>query len=271
MLDSLYNCVEKRRVQMPRHSPTNYMSATSKIEWTCASWNPITGCDRVSAGCAHCYAERMARRLQRIGQAKYKNGFKVTLHPDLLDMPLKWKKPRHIFVNSMSDLFHRDVPLDFIRRIFDIMRKADWHTYQILTKRSERMLKLAPRLPWPPNVWMGVTAESSQQVFRMCHLQQVPATVRFVSMEPLLGPMGEFPIENIDWVIVGGESGPEARPMEKSWVIEIRNRCHRNNIPFFFKQWGGFNRKESGCLLDGKYYHQMPEYKIPSAELPLGI
>jgi protein gp37 len=247
------------------------MSDFSKIEWTCASWNPVTGCDRVSSGCAHCYAERMAHRLQRIGQAKYRNGFKVTLHPDLLDMPLKWKKPRHIFVNSMSDLFHDDVPLDFILGLFNVMQMAEWHTFQILTKRSERLLDLASKLPWPPNVWMGVTAESPKQIFRMRHLQKIKAAVRFVSMEPLLGPMGEFPVENIDWIIVGGESGPEARSMEKSWAIEIRNRCLQNDIPFFFKQWGGRNRKETGSLLDGKYYHQMPEYRKPYSELPLSI
>jgi protein gp37 len=234
------------------------------------SWNPVTGCDRVSAGCAHCYAERMARRLQGIGQAKYKNGFKVTLHPDLLNMPLKWKKPRHIFVNSMSDIFHKDIPLAFVRNVFEIMKRAEWHTFQLLTKRSERMLELAPMLPWPTNVWIGVTVESSTYIHRLRDLRQVPAAVRFVSMEPLLGPLGAFPAEGIDWVIVGGESGPDARPMEKSWVVEIRNRCHRNNIPFFFKQWGGRNRKQTGSLLEGKYYHEMPCRGGPPA-LTLGI
>ena len=247
------------------------MAASTKIEWTRSSWNPVTGCDRVSAGCAHCYAERMAHRLQRIGQAKYKNGFKVTLHEDLLSLPLSWKKPRLIFVNSMSDLFHKAVPLDFIREIFAVMEIAPWHIFQLLTKRSERMASLAARLPWPENVWMGVTSESAKFTYRMSHLQQVPAAVRFVSMEPLLGPMGDFPTEGIDWVIVGGESGPSARPMEKSWVIQIRNRCMQNGIPFFFKQWGGFNRKETGCLLEGKYYHEMPSLTHAGADLTLEI
>lgn len=194
------------------------MAALTKIEWTHASWNPVTGCDRVSAGCAHCYAERMAHRLQAMGQAKYVNGFKVTLHPDVLPLPLAWKKPRHIFVNSMSDLFHKDVPLAFIRKVFEIMRVAHWHSFQILTKRSERLASLAPKLAWPDNVWAGVTVESSAYLSRLDDLARVPAAIRFVSMEPLLGPIPKFRADKLDWVILGGESGPGARPMEKAWV-----------------------------------------------------
>lgn len=247
------------------------MSNFTKIEWTRASWNPVTGCDRLSAGCAHCYAERMAHRLQRIGQAKYKNGFKVTLHPDLLELPLSWKKPRHIFVNSMSDLFHKDVPLDFILALFDIMRYANHHVYQLLTKRSDRLLELAPKLPWPPNVWMGVTAESADYIYRMRDLQKVPAAIRFVSMEPLLGPMGAFPTTKLDWVILGGESGPGARPMEKRWVLDARDRCRKYGVPFFFKQWGGTRRQENGCMLDGKYYQEMPRYEHLSPDFSLDL
>jgi protein gp37 len=237
------------------------MSNNTKIEWTLASWNPVTGCTRVSPGCAHCYAERMAHRLQLIGQDKYKNGFRVTLHEDTLNLPLTWKKPRQIFVNSMGDLFHKDVPIAFIRKVFATMQRADWHVYQLLTKRSERMLSLAPRLTWPENLWMGVTCESSDYTYRLEHLQAIPCAVRFVSMEPLLGSIKTFPVNKIDWIIVGGESGPGARPMEKKWVYEIKERCDRYQIPFFFKQWGGSRRKDSGCLLDGKLYQEMPPLK----------
>jgi protein gp37 len=247
------------------------MSALTKISWTRASWNPVTGCDRVSAGCAHCYAERMAHRLQKMGQVKYKNGFKVTLHDDALTLPLTWKKPRLIFVNSMSDLFHKDVPLEFIKKIFDVMSQAEWHIFQLLTKRSERLASLAPKLPWPENIWAGVTVESAQYYKRLDDLRQVPSEVRFVSMEPMLGPMSDFPIDDIDWIVLGGESGPGARPMEKQWVNEVHNRCKQNNIPFFFKQWGGSNRKETGCLLDGKCYHEMPQLKTPSRSLILNL
>lgn len=206
-----------------------------------------------------------------MGQAKYKNGFKVTLHEDTLALPLSWKKPRQIFVNSMGDLFHKDVPIEFIRKVFKTMERANWHVYQLLTKRSERMLSLAPKLPWPENVWMGVTCETSDYIYRMQHLQQVPSAIRFVSMEPLLGPIGNFPVKNIDWIILGGESGPGARPMDKRWVIEIKDRCNKYSIPFFFKQWGGTRRQENGCLLDGMLYQETPSYSKPeiSYSLPL--
>jgi len=234
------------------------MAQTSKIEWTEASWNPVTGCSKISAGCKYCYAERLARRLQKMGQRRYRNGLEVTLHPDLINAPLKWKRPRRIFVNSMSDLFHEKIPDKFIESVFETMRLAHWHTFQILTKRASRMAELAPRLHWPENVWMGVTVESQRELHRMRELQKMPSAVRFVSMEPLLSPISDFPIENIDWIIVGGESGPKARAMEKSWVIEIRNRCMAYGIPFFFKQWGGVNKKKNGSLLDGKYHYEYP-------------
>ena len=247
------------------------MTSPSKIPDSWTSWNPVTGCDRISAGCAHCYAERMAHRLQRIGQKKYKNGFKVTTHDDVLGLPLKWKKPRLIFVNSMSDLFHKDVPLEFIQKIFAVMGQANWHFFQFLTKRSERMVTLAPELDWPDNVWAGVTVELANYYGRLDDLRRVPTALRYVSVEPMLGPMPDFPLEGIDWIILGGESGPGARPMKKSWVIEIRNRCAQHNVPFFFKQWGGFNRGETGCMLDGKYYHEMPRLKNESSELLLEL
>ncbi|HBC45976.1 MAG TPA: hypothetical protein DEO84_08035 [candidate division Zixibacteria bacterium] len=247
------------------------MPTAAQIYANRASWNPVTGCDRISAGCAHCYAERMAHRLQKMGQAKYKNGFKVTLHDDVLALPLTWKKPRLIFVNSMSDLFHKDVPLSFIQKIFTVMRRADWHIFQILTKRSDRMASLAPKIKWPENVWAGVTVESADYYNRLDDLRAVPAALRYVSAEPMLGPMPDFPLKGIDWIILGGESGPGARPMEKRWVIDMRNRCKKNDVPFFFKQWGGTNRQETGCLLDGKYYHEMPELKNGNGDLLLNL
>jgi protein gp37 len=247
------------------------MAALTKISWTRASWNPITGCSRTSAGCVHCYAERMAHRLQKMGQAKYKNGFKVTLHDDVLELPLTWKKPRLIFVNSMSDLFHKDVPLSFIQKIFTVMRQADWHIFQILTKRSERMASLASKIDWPENVWAGVTVESADYYDRLDDLRSVPAALRYVSVEPMLGPMPDFPLDGIDWIILGGESGPGARPIEKRWVVDMKNRCKKNDVPFFFKQWGGTNRQETGCLLDGKYYHEMPKIDNQSRDLCLDL
>jgi protein gp37 len=234
------------------------MAQLTKIEWTHSSWNPVTGCSKVSAGCKYCYAERMAKRLHAAGQYRYRNGFKVTLQEDIVDLPLRWRKPRLVFTGSMTDLFHKDIPFDYLRRIFGTMEKAHWHIFQILTKREDRLNELYKRLPWPENVWMGVTVESSREVDRMDVLTKVPAAVRFVSMEPLLGPIPDFPTEGIDWIIVGGESGPKARPVEYRWIVEIRNRCLTNNIPFFFKQWGGFNKKKKGSLLDGKYYHEYP-------------
>lgn len=246
------------------------MAKSSKIEWTEASWNPVTGCTKISAGCKYCYAEKMALRLQKMGQRRYRNGFQVTLHHDLLQLPLKWKKPRRIFVNSMSDLLHEKIPSDFIRDVFETMRLAHWHTFQILTKRASRMVELAPGLHWPGNIWMGVSVENQREIHRIKDLQKIPSAVRFVSMEPLLGPIYDFPVDNIDWVIVGGESGSKARPMDKSWAIEIRNRCLVHGIPFFFKQWGGMNKKKNGNCLEGKFYQEYPETRATVVKYATG-
>ncbi len=234
------------------------MAANSAIEWTEATWNPVTGCTKISPGCKHCYAERMARRLQAMGQPNYANGFRPTTHEHMLEAPLRWRKPRTIFVNSMSDLFHEDVPASFIRRVFDVMRIAPWHRFQVLTKRSERLLDLSAELPWPPNVWMGVSAENEAYSFRIDHLRRTGAKVKFLSLEPLLGPLSPLDLGGIDWVIVGGESGPGARPMHESWVTGILRQCRKSGIPFFFKQWGGIRKKEAGRLLGGRTWDETP-------------
>lgn len=232
--------------------------AQSKIEWTEATWNPITGCNKVSPGCKNCYAERMAKRLKAMGQSNYKNGFQVTLHEHMLSRPLQWKTPQTIFVNSMSDLFHENVPFTFVADVFNIMTKASWHNFQILTKRSNRLLELSESLNWPPNVWMGVSVENSDYTYRIEHLRQSAATTKFLSLEPLLGPLNNLNLNGIDWVIVGGESGPKARPMKQEWVIQIRDQCLDANVPFFFKQWGGKNKKKAGRQLEGRTWSQMP-------------
>jgi len=234
------------------------MAANSAIEWTESTWNPVTGCTKISEGCAHCYAERMAIRLKTMGQKNYVNGFQATLHSHALDIPLKWKSPHMIFVNSMGDLFHNEVPFPFIQQVFVVMHKAGWHRFQILTKRAERLADLAPSLTWAENIWMGVTVESDAYLYRLEYLRDVPAAVRFLSLEPLLGPIHDIDLTKIDWVIVGGESGPGARPMNKSWVIDIQQQCHDAKVPFFFKQWGGVNKKKAGRLLDGAMYCEMP-------------
>ncbi len=234
------------------------MSIRSSIEWTESTWNPMTGCTKVSPGCKHCYAERMALRLQAMGQPKYANGFKLTLHEHVLEQPLSWKKPQKIFVNSMSDLFHEDAPLDFIHRVFDVMRRASWHTFQVLTKRSRRLLELNPEIDWPTNVWMGVSVESQGYTFRIEHLRQTDAHVKFLSLEPLLGPLPGLDLRGIDWVIVGGESGPGARPMTEQWVIDIRDQCLAVHVPFFFKQWGGVRKKRAGRVLRERTWDQVP-------------
>lgn len=234
------------------------MATISKIEWTEATWNPVTGCTKISAGCKNCYAERMAFRLQAMGNPRYKNGFRVALHHDLIDLPLSWKKPKLIFVNSMSDLFHKDVPFDFILRIFQTMEKASWHTFQILTKRSERLLELAPYLPWPENVWQGVSVENEKVSYRIDHLRKVPAKVRFISCEPLIGPLDNLNLDGIHWVIVGGESGPGARPMHPDWVRSIRDQCNKQNVAFFFKQWGGVQKHRTGRILDNRTWDELP-------------
>ncbi len=234
------------------------MAQNSKIEWTESTWNPVTGCTKISPGCKNCYAERMALRLKAAGSPNYANGFRVTLHPHALEIPLRWKQPRAIFVNSMSDLFHKNVPFDFIARIFDVMHRASHHRFQILTKRSDRLLELSRRLTWPRNVWMGVTVENAACVFRIDDLRETDAAVKFISFEPLLGPIPGIDLECIDWMIVGGESGPKARPMKPQWVVDIRDQCLAAHVPFFFKQWGGTNKKKAGRTLDGRTWGQMP-------------
>jgi protein gp37 len=234
------------------------MAQLSSIEWTDATWNPVTGCTKISPGCKHCYAERIAHRLQAMGQYRYRDGFKLTLQPDLLEQPLRWKEPRLVFVNSMSDLFHQDIPVGYIERIFEIMSRADWHVFQILTKRAERLAEVASALPWLPHVWMGVSVENQDYLWRMDYLRRVPAAVRFLSVEPLLGPIPRLPLENIDWVIVGGESGPGARLIKAHWVRDIRDRCLEFKVPFFFKQWGGVHKARFGRLLDGRTWDDMP-------------
>jgi len=232
----------------------------SSIEWTESTWNPITGCTKISLGCQNCYAERMALRLQAMGNEKYKNGFKLTLHEDVISEPLSWKKPSVVFVNSMSDLFHEDVPDDFIFRLFDVMGKAEQHTFQILTKRAERLFTMNPTIKWPKNVWMGVTVEHNQYVKRIDLLRETNATVKFLSLEPLLGPISNLNLNGINWVIAGGESGPKSRPIDPDWVRDIRNKCLTADIPFFFKQWGGIKKKKNGRVLDGKTWSQTPIY-----------
>jgi len=230
----------------------------SKIEWTESTWNPVTGCTKISTGCLNCYAERMALRLKAMGQPNYRNGFKVTCHRHTLDMPLRWKKPQMVFVNSMSDLFHKDVPDDFVFDISSTMLQAQQHQYQILTKRVERLAKLSPQLPWRENIWMGVTVEDVDYKHRIDYLRYTGAKIKFLSLEPLLGDLGELNLDEIDWVIVGGESGPGARPIEIGWVRSIREQCLAQNVPFFFKQWGGVNKKKAGRLLDGQTWDEMP-------------
>jgi protein gp37 len=234
------------------------MGGPSDIEWTSATWNPLTGCSKISPGCRHCYAERMARRLKAMGQPNYRNGFQLTLHEHALETPLAWKRPLFIFVNSMSDLFHKDVPLDFIRRVFDTMARAHWHRFQVLTKRADNIAALSSLLDWPPNVWMGVSVENSQYTWRIDRLRETGAAVKFLSLEPLLGPLPSLQLNGMDWVIVGGESGPGARKMEREWVLDIRDQCARSSVAFFFKQWGGVNKKAAGRVLDGRMWDGMP-------------
>ena len=234
------------------------MGARTSIEWTHATWNPVTGCSKVSPGCKHCYAERFAERLHKAGNPRYRNRFQVTLHWDLLDLPLRWRSPRLVFINSMSDLFHEAVPEAFIRAVFAVVLKARHHTFQLLTKRAERLAALAPSLPWPENLWVGVSIETQEYVWRADLLRTVPASVRFLSIEPLLGPITCLDLSGIGWVIVGGESGPRARPMEVEWVRTLRDLCRGSGVPFFFKQWGGVRRTRAGRMLDGREWSEMP-------------
>lgn len=234
------------------------MGTNSSIEWTQATWNPLTGCTKISPGCAHCYAERMSMRLKAMGQQNYTNGFDLTLHESALELPLKWRKPRTIFVNSMSDLFHEDVPVSFIERVFDVMERAHWHRFQVLTKRAKRLSEVSSKLTWPDQIWMGVSVESQRYVDRIDFLRKTPAKTKFLSLEPLLGPLKTLNLEGIHWAIVGGESGPGARPMEADWVTDLRDQCRSQQVPFFFKQWGGVNKKKAGRLLDGRTWDEMP-------------
>ena len=235
------------------------MASKSAIEWTGATWNPSTGCDALSPGCENCYAERLTRRLKAMGQKKYSNGFQLTLHPDTLELPLRWKEPQVIFVNSMSDLFHHEVPLDYIQRVFATMRAASWHQFQVLTKRSGRLQAFSDEIDWPSNVWMGVSVESEGYTTRIDHLRKTDARIKFLSLEPLLGPLERLNLAGIDWVIVGGESGPGARSMHPDWVKSIRNQCEKAGVAFFFKQWGGVQKSRTGRLLEGRTYDEMPQ------------
>ena len=234
------------------------MGTFSNIEWTEMTWNPVTGCRKLTQGCKHCYAERMAKRLTAMGSSRYVNGFEPTLHWDLVDQPRKWRSPRTVFVNSMSDLFQVEVPIDFIEAVFRTMAETPQHTYQVLTKRSDRLLELAPRLPWVANIWMGVSVEDDRVIQRVRDLQATPAAVRFLSCEPLIGPLPRLPLKGIDWVIVGGESGPGARPMKAAWVKQIHRQVVRSGAAFFFKQWGGVRKDLTGRELDGRTYDEMP-------------
>jgi protein gp37 len=234
------------------------LASNSSIEWTESTWNPLTGCTKISPGCKHCYAERMSKRLQAMGQRNYINGFQLTLHETALELPLRWRKPQTIFVNSMSDLFHKDVPADYILRVFQVMNDAHWHRFQVLTKRADRLEEIQSQIIWTPNIWMGVSVENRKYSFRIDHLRNTGAMIKFLSLEPLLGPLDNLNLQGINWAIVGGESGPGARPMKEEWVIDIRDQCHVAGVHFFFKQWGGVNKKKAGRLLEGRTWDDIP-------------
>jgi protein gp37 len=238
------------------------MSQHTKIEWTEITWNPVTGCSKISPGCKNCYAERMAKRLQAMGQFRYHNGFRLTLQPQAMNEPYHWKKSRVVFVNSMSDLFHEDVPLSYIKDVFQIMKNCPQHQFQILTKRSNRLRQVAPYLEWSPNIWMGVSVENDDFLFRIDHLRSVPAAIRFMSIEPFLGPIYNLDLTGIDWVIVGGESGAGARPMMKQWIGSVKDQCLQQTVPFFFKQWGGVHKKKAGRLFEDRHWDEMPIVKV---------
>lgn len=234
------------------------MALKSSIEWTESTWNPLTGCTKISPGCKNCYAERMSKRLQSMKVENYKNGFELTIHNHVLNHPLAWKRPQMIFVNSMSDLFHKDVPIEFILSVFDVMRKANWHIFQLLTKRPERLSEINQLIDWPDNVWMGTSVENQDYVNRIDFLRESDAFIKFLSLEPLIGPIDKIDLGKIDWVIVGGESGPKSRPMKMEWVVKLKELCKTQDVPFFFKQWGGFNKKKNGRLLEGKTWDEYP-------------
>ncbi len=246
------------------------MADNSRIEWTEATWNPVTGCSKVSPGCAHCYAETFAERWRGIPGHPYEQGFDLRLWPSRLDVPLRWKRPRVVFVNSMSDLFHEEIPDDYIARVFEVMRRADWHVFQVLTKREDRLRELAPHLPWPDNVWMGVTIENRRFVHRADALRDVPAAVRFISAEPLLGPLEGLDLGGIDWLIAGGESGARHRTVKIDWFRDLRDRCIEEGVAYFFKQWGGRTSKVGGRDLDGRRWDEMPTPRARSSALVTG-
>ncbi|MFN3730298.1 MAG: DUF5131 family protein [Fimbriimonadaceae bacterium] len=233
--------------------------ADSHIEWTDSTWNPVTGCTKISAGCKHCYALRMAKRLQAMGQPNYRNGFDLTMHDHMVDLPKRWKKPKRIFVNSMSDLFHTDVPLEFILRVFETMREADWHQYQVLTKRADRLEELDSELPWADQIWMGTSVENYKVRWRIECLRNTRAAIKFLSLEPLIGPLKSLDLTGIDWVIVGGESGAGARPMNPDWARDLRDQCLEQGVAFFFKQWGGVQKSKAGRELDGRTWDEFPQ------------
>lgn len=250
------------------------MSNNSAIEWTDATWNPVTGCTQVGPGCDHCYALRFAERFRGVPNHPYEQGFDLKLWPDRLDYPLKWKVPRRIFVNSMSDLFHKDIPDEYIRSVFDVMVKADWHIFQLLTKRSSRLASLGQTLPWRPHIWAGVSVELNQMVSRADHLRRVPAHVRFISAEPLLGPLDDLNLDDIHWLITGGESGPKHRPCDPNWVRSLRDKCITEGVAFFHKQWGGRTSKSGGRLLDERIWDGIPQMWLPDkkeAQAPVTI
>lgn len=242
--------------------------ATSSIEWTELTWNPTTGCDKISAGCKNCYAEVMTRRLQAMGAAKYANGFAVRCHQDALDIPRGWRKPSIVFVNSMSDLFHEEVPLSFIKQVFKVMNDCPQHVFQVLTKRAKRLEHVSSRLRWTPNIWMGVSVENKAVTWRVDHLRKVPAAIRFLSCEPLIGPLPNLDLSGIHWAIVGGESGVNSRPIEAEWVTGIQAQCRKADVAFFFKQWGGRNKKAAGRELNGRTYDEMPTRSHGPRSLP---
>jgi len=231
---------------------------TTKIEWTESTWNPTTGCTKISSGCKYCYAERMAKRLQAMGNEKYRNGFQLRIHPDVLTEPYSWRNPRTVFVNSMSDLFHEKMPLEYIQKVFKVMNENLRHTFQVLTKRSDLLFEYSKHLTWSKNIWMGVTIESQQFTYRVEKLRKTDAFVKFLSLEPLISKIDVLNLTEIDWVIVGGESGPSSRPMLNDWVVNLKNQCQEQHVPFFFKQWGGINKKKTGRLLEGKIWDEMP-------------
>jgi protein gp37 len=237
------------------------MADNSRIEWTQATWNPVTGCSKVSPGCAHCYAETFAERWRGLKGHPYEQGFDLRLWPQRLDQPLRWKRPRVIFVNSMSDLFHEDIPFGYVEKVFGVMSEASQHIFQVLTKRHERLAELAPKLSWPENVWMGVSIENKRWVERADYLRQVPAAVRFISAEPLLGPLVGLDLEGIDWLIAGGESGPGHRSVKEEWILDLQRQCKEARVAFFFKQWGGIRSKAGGRKLRGREFSEMPTPK----------